>query len=227
MGIIPIMSQLILIVILDSIKIIKEIDVKMLFRELKARLEANNMYCLCTKELVTNVDNIIHDKAIKRDKPSLYTLQRLLATKQATTFATTMLEDINGVLSQMIDNTRQPDLVRYNNIVEAKLSEYEKLLDRHIEYKGIEIFDVIQIYTDDLARYGESCYELSEDILYKISKVIVDNNSILKNCRRSTIMAFNCLMVDEHKKLVDRYSNCIDKSNEALHNFVDLLNKED
>ena len=199
----------------------------MLFRELKARLDANNMYCLCTKELVANVDEILLDKAIKRDKPSLYTLQRLLATKQATSFAVTMLEDINGVLSQMIDATRNPDLVRYNNIVEAKLSEYEKLLDRHIEYKGIEVFDVIQRYTDELARYGESCYELSEDILYKISKVIVDNNSILKNCRKSTIMIFNSLMYDEHKKLVDVYSNYIDKSNEALHKFVELINKED
>ena len=198
----------------------------MLFRELKARLEANNMYCLCTKELVTNVDEILLDKEIKRDKPSLYTLQRLLATKQATSFAVTMLEDINGVLSQMIDSTRHPDLVRYNNIVEAKLAEYEKILDRHIEYKGIEIFDVIQRYTDELARYGEACYELSEDILYKISKVIVDDTSILKNCRRSTLMAFNCLMYDEHKKLVDRYYQCIDESDGALVDFVDLIKGE-
>ena len=207
-------------------KIIKEIDVKMLFRELKARLEANKMYCICTKELVTNVDEILLDKEIKRDKPSLYTLQRLLATKQATSFAVTMLEDINGVLSQMIDNTRQPDLVRYNNIVEAKLAEYEKLLDRHIEYKGIEVLDVIQHYTDELARYGESCYELSEDILYKISQVIVNDSSMLKNCSRSTVMTYINLIGDDHKRLVDSYSNCIDKSNEALHNFVDLLNKE-
>ena len=199
----------------------------MLFRELKDRFTGNMEYCLLTKELVANVDEILLDKEIKRDKPSLYTLQRLLATKQATSFAVTMLEDINGVLSQMIDDTRYPDLVRYNNIIEAKLSEYEKILDKHIEYRGIEVLGVIQRYTDELARYGESCYELSEDILYKISKVIVDNNSILKNCRRSTIMAFNSLMYDEHKWLVDSYSNCIDKSNEALHNFVDLLNKED
>ena len=199
----------------------------MLFKELMARYSANKDYCLCTKELVTNVDEILLDKEIKRDKPSLYTLQRLSATKQATNFATTMLEDINGVLSQMIDNTRQPDLVRYNNIVEAKLAEYEKLLDRHIEYKGIEVFDVIQRYTDDLARYGEACYELSEDILYKISKVIVDDTSILKNCRKSTIMIFNKLMYDEHKKLVDVYCNCVNKGNEALHNFVELFNKED
>ena len=199
----------------------------MIFRGLMARFNANKMYCICTKELVTNVDEILLDKEIKRDKPSLYTLQRLLATKQATSFAVTMLEDINGVLSQIINDTRNPDLVRYNNIVEAKLAEYEKILDRHIDYKGIEIFDVIQHYIDDLARYGESCYELSEDILYKISKVIVVDTSILKNCRRSTLMAFNCLMYDEHKKLVDSYSNCIDKSNEALHNFVELLNKEE
>ena len=199
----------------------------MLFRELKDRFTGNMEYCLLTKELVANVDEILLDKEIKRDKPSLYTLQRLLATKQATSFAVTMLEDINGVLSQMIDDTRYPDLVRYNNIIEAKLSEYEKILDKHIEYRGIEVLGVIQRYTDELARYGESCYELSEDILYKISKVIVDNNSILKNCRRSTIMAFNCLMVDEHKKLVDRYYECIDKSDEALVDFVDLLNKED
>ena len=198
----------------------------MLFRELKARLEANKEYCLCTKELVTNIDDILHDKEIKRDKPSLYTLKRLSATKQATSFATTMLDDINCILSQMIDATRNPDLVRYNNIVEAKLSEYEKLLDRHIEYKGIEVFDVIQRYTDDLARYGESCYELSEDILYKISQVIVNDNSMLKNCSRSTVMTYINLIGDEHKRLVDSYSNCIDKSNEALHNFVELLNNE-
>lgn len=199
----------------------------MIFRGLKDRFTGNMDYCLCTKELVANVDNIILDKEIKRDKPSLYTLQRLLATKQATNFGVTMLEDINGVLSQMIDNTRQPDLVRYNNIVEAKLAEYEKILDRHIEYKGIEVFDVIQRYIDELARYGEACYELSEDILYKISKVIVDNNSILKNCRRSTLMAFNSLMYDEHKWLVDRYYECIDKSDEALVDFVDLIKGEE
>ena len=198
----------------------------MIFRGLKDRFTGNMDYCLCTKKLVTNVDEILLDKEIKRDKPSLYTLQRLLATKQATSFAVTMLEDINGILSQMIDATRNPDLVRYNNIVEAKLAEYEKILDRHIEYKGIEVFDVIQRYTDELARYGEACYELSEDILYKISKVIVDNNSILKNCNKSTLIAFNSLMYDEHKKLVDSYYMCIDKSDEALVDFVDLLNKE-
>ena len=221
------MSQIVIQVILNSIKIIKVLEVLyMIFRGLKDRFTGNKDYCLCTKELVTNVDEILLDKEIKRDKPSLYTLQRLLATKQATSFAVTMLEDINGVLSQMIDNTRQPDLVRYNNIVEAKLAEYEKILDRHIEYKGIEIFDVIQHYIDDLARYGEACYELSEDILYKISKVIVDNNSILKNCRRSTLMAFNCLMIDEHKKLVDKYYQCIDESDGALVDFVDLIKGE-
>ena len=198
----------------------------MLFKELKARLEANNMYCLCTKELVTNVDEILLDKEIKRDKPSLYTLQRLSATKQATNFGVTMLEDINNVLSHMIDDTRYPDLVRYNNIIEAKLSEYEKILDRHIEYKGIEVFDVIQRYIDELARYGEACYELSEDILYKISKVIVDDNSMLKNCSKSTLIAFNSLMYDEHKKLVDKYYQCIDKSDEALVDFVDLIKGE-
>ena len=39
-------------------------------------------------------------------------------------------------------------------------------------------------------------------------------------------MIFNKLMYDEHKKLVDRYYMCIDKSDEALVDFVDLLNKE-
>ena len=220
------MSQALYMGIYSNIKDIKEIDVKMLFRELKARLEANKEYCLCTKELVNGIDDILHDKEIKRDKPSLYTLQRLFNAKQATSFAITMLEDINCILSQMIDDTRNPNLVRYNNIVEAKLSEYEKIIDKHIEYKGIDIFYIIQHYTDELAKYGEDCYNLSEDILYKISKVIVNDNSMLKNCRRSTIIVFNSLMYDEHKRLVDSYSNCIDKSNEALHNFVDLLNKE-
>ena len=197
----------------------------MLFRELKARLDANKEFCLCTKELVNGIDDILHDKEIKRDKPSFYTLQRLSATKQANNFAITMLEDINYVLSNMIDDTRNPDLVRYNNIVEAKLSEYEKIIDKHIEYKGIDIFYIIQRYTDELLLYGQDCYKLSEEILNKISKVIVDD-SILKNCRKSTIMIFNKLMYDEHKWLVDRYCKYIIKSNEALNNLVDLLNKE-
>ena len=197
----------------------------MIFRGLKDRFTGNMDYCLCTKKLVTNVDEILLDKEIKGDKPSLYTLQRLLATKQATSFAVTMLEDINGVLSQMIDNTRHPDLVRYNNIVEAKLAEYEKLLDRHIEYKGIEVLDVIQRYTDELLRYGEACYKLSEDILYKISQVIV-NDDILNRCSKSTIWTFNCYMGDEHKWLVGRYSKYIDKGNEALDNFVELIKGE-
>ena len=198
----------------------------MIFRELKARFMANKEYCLCTKELVNKVDDMLYDKSITRDKLCLYTLQRVFAIKQANNFATTMLEDINNVLSQMIDDTRNPDLVRYNNIVEAKLLEYEKLLDRHIEYKGIEVLDVIQRYTDELLIYGEECYKLSEDIFYKTSQVIVNDN-ILKNCSKSTIMTFNCYMGDEHKWLVDRYSKYIDKSNEALNNFVELLNKAD
>ena len=52
-------------------KIIKEIDVKMLFRELKARLDANKMYCMGTKELVNKVDDMLYDKTIKSDKLSL------------------------------------------------------------------------------------------------------------------------------------------------------------
>ena len=199
----------------------------MLFRELKDRFTGNKEYCLCTKELVNKIDDMLYDKSITRDKLCLYTLQRVFAIKQVNNFATTMLEDINNVLSQMIDDTRNPDLVRYNNIVEAKLSEYEKLLDRHIEYKGIEVLDVIQRYIDELLRYGEACYKLSEDILYKISQVIVNDNSMLKNCSKSTIWTFNCYMGDEHKWLVDRYCKYIDKSNEALDNFVELLNKED
>ena len=198
----------------------------MLFKELKARLEANNMYCLCTKELVTNVDEILLDKEIKRDKPSLYTLQRLSATKQATNFGVTMLEDINNVLSHMIDDTRYPDLVRYNNIIEAKLSEYEKILDKNIEYKGIDTFYAIQKYTDELLLYGVDCYKLAEDILHKIVKLIVDDNSILQNCSNSSLIAFNSLMGDDYKRLVDSYSKCVNKSNEALHNFAGLLNNE-
>ena len=208
-------------------KIIKEIDVKMLFRELKARLEANNMYCMGTKELVNRVEDMLGHKNIKSDKLCLYTLQRLASAKYANNFATIMLVEIKCVLSQMIDDTRNPNLVRYNNIVEAKLSEYEKIIDRHIEYRGIEVLDVIQRYTDELARYGVDCYKLSEDILHKIVKLIVDDNSFLSSCSRSTVMTYINLMGDDHKRLVDSYSNCIDKSNEALHNFVDLLNKED
>ena len=221
------MSQLILIVILDSIKDIKEIDVKMLFRELKARLDANKEYCIGTKELVNRVEDMLGHKRIKNDKLCLYTLQRLASAKYANNFATIMLVEIKCVLSQMIDDTRYPDLVRYNNIIEAKLSEYEKIIDRHIEYRGIEVLDVIQRYTDDLARYGVDCYKLSEDILYKIAILIADDNSILCSCSRSTVMTYINLIGDDHKRLVDSYSNCIDKSNEALHNFVDLLNKED
>ena len=198
----------------------------MLFKELKARLEANNMYCMGTKELVNRVEDILYDKKIQRDKLCLYTLQRLASAKYANNFATIMLVEIKCVLSQMIDDTRYPDLVRYNNIIEAKLSEYEKIIDRHIEYKGIEVLDVIQRYTDELARYGVDCYNLSEDILHKIVKLIVDDNSILQNCSRSTVMTYINLIGDDHKRLVDSYSNCIDKSNEALHNFVDLIKGE-
>ena len=100
----------------------------MLFRELKARLEANNMYCIGTKELVNRVEDILYDKKIQRDKLCLYTLQRLASAKYANNFATIMLVEIKCVLSQMIDDTRYPDLVRYNNIIEAKLSEYEKII---------------------------------------------------------------------------------------------------
>ena len=198
----------------------------MLFKGLMSRLEANKEYCIGTKELVNRVEDMLGHKEIKRDKPCLYTLQRLSATKYANNFATIMLVEIKCVLSQMIDDTRNPDLVRYNNIVEAKLSEYEKIIDKTIEYKGIEVFDVIQQYTNELARYGESCYELSEDILHKIVKLIVDDNSILQNCSNSTIIAFNNLMGDEHKRLVDSYYECFNKSKEALHNFAGLLNKE-
>ena len=198
----------------------------MLFRELKARYSANKDYCICTKELVNQVDDMLYDKRIKSDKLCFYTLQRLSAATHSTSFGVTMLVEIKCALSEMIDDTRQPDLVRYNNIVEAKLSEYEKIIDKTIEYKGIEVFDVIQQYTNELARYGESCYELSEDILHKIVKLIVDDG-ILKNCSNSTIIAFNSLMGNEHKWLVDVYCKCINKGNEALHNFVELFNKED
>ena len=195
----------------------------MIFRELMSRFMANKEYCLCTKELVNQVDDMLYDKSITRDKLCLYTLQRVFAIKQVNNFATTMLEDINNVLSHMIDDTRNPDLIRYNNIIEAKLSEYEKLLDRHIEYKGIEVLDVIQRYIDELLRYGEACYKLSEDILYKISQVIV-NDDVLNRCSKSTIWAFNCYMGDEHKWLVGRYSKYIDKGKEAVDNFLELLN---
>lgn len=198
----------------------------MLFRKLRSRLTANKEYCLSTKELINKLDDMLHDKEITRDKLCLFTLQRLFATIQVNIFATTMLEDIKNVLSQMIDDTRNPDLIRYNNIIEAKLSEYERLLDRHIEYKGIEVLDVIQNYTDELIRYGENCYKLSEDIFYKISQVIVNDNSILYKCSRSTLITFNSLMGDEHKWLVGRYGKYVDKSNEALDNFVELIKGE-
>ena len=84
-----------------------------------SRFIANKDYCLCTKELVNKVDDMLYDKSIMRDKPCLLTLQRLSEAKQVNNFATTMLEDINNVLSQMIEDTRHPDLIRYNNIVEA------------------------------------------------------------------------------------------------------------
>lgn len=198
----------------------------MLFKGLMSRLEANKDYCLCTKELVNRVEDMLGHKEIKRDKPCLYTLQRLSATKYANNFATIMLVEIKCVLSQMIDDTRHPDLVRYNNIIEAKLSEYEKIIDKNIEYKGIDTFYAIQKYTDELLLYGVDCYKLAEDILYKIVKLIVDDNSILCRCSNSTLIAFNNLMGDEHKRLVDRYYECTNKSNEALHNFAELLNKE-
>ena len=198
----------------------------MLFKGLISRLEANKDYCLCTKELVNRVEDMLGHKEIKRDKPCLYTLQRLSATKYANNFATIMLVEIKCVLSHMIDDTRNPDLIRYNNIIEAKLSEYEKIIDRQIEYKGIDVFYVIQKYTDELILYGVDCYKLAEDILHKIVKLIVDDNSILCRCSNSTIIAFNNLMGDEHKRLVDRYHECFNKSKEALHNFAGLLNKE-
>ena len=198
----------------------------MLFKELKARLNANKEYCLSTKKLVNDVDDMLFDKSITKDKLCLYTLQRLASTKYANNFATIMLVEIKCVLSQMIDDTRQPDLIRYNNIIEAKLSEYEKIIDRHIEYKGIDVFYVMQKYTDELLLYGVDCYKLAEDILHKIVKLIVDDNSILQNCSNSTLIAFNSLMSDDYKRLVDSYGKCVNKSKEALHNFAGLLNNE-
>ena len=198
----------------------------MLFKGLRSRLEANKDYCLCTKELVNKVDDMLYHKSIQRDKPCLYTLQRLSATNYANNFAIIMLVDIKCVLSQMIDDTRNPDLVRYNNIIEAKLSEYEKLLDKNIEYKGIDTFYAIQKYTDELLLYGVDCYKLAEDIFGKISQLIVNDNSILCSCSRSTVMTYVNLMGDEHKRLVDSYNKCFNKSKEALHNFAGLLNKE-
>ena len=62
--------------------------------------------------------------------------------------------------------------------------------------------------------------------MHKIVKLIVDDNSILQNCSNSTLIAFNSLMGDDYKRLVDSYSKCVNKSNEALHNFAGLLNKE-
>ena len=196
----------------------------MLFKGLMSRLEANKDYCLCTKELVNGVDDLLCHKEIKRDKPCLYTLQRLSATNYANNFATIMLVEIKCVLSQMIDDTRNPDLVRYNNIIEAKLSAYEKIIDKQIEYKGIDVFYVIQKYTDELLLYGVDCYKLAEDILHKIVKLIVDDNSILQNCSNSSLIAFNRLMGDDYKRLVDNYSKCVNKRKEALHNVAGLLN---
>ena len=197
----------------------------MLFKGLMSRLEANKEYCLCTKELVNGVDGLLNEKEIKRDKPCLYTLQRLSAAKQVNNFAITMLKDINCVLSQMIDDTRNPDLIRYNNIVEAKLSEYEKLLDKYIEYKGIDVFYIMQKYTDELLLYGEDCYKLSNEIMLKTCETI-KNDNILYNCSRSTLLTYVTLMDDEYNWLVNKYHKYVTKSNEALHNFAELLNKE-
>lgn len=201
----------------------------MLFRELKDRFTGNNEYCLCTRDLVDKIDDLLGDcdKEAERDKPFIYTYQRLVAIKYATNFATIMLVEIKCVLSEMIDDTRQPDLVRYNNIIEAKLSEYEKILDKTTEYKVKDLLYVIQDCANELARYGEECCKLSEDILHKIVKLIVDDNSIIQNCSRSTVMTYINLMGDEHKRLVSNYCECISSSNEALHNFVELFNKED
>lgn len=198
----------------------------MLFKELNARLNANKEYCMGTKELVNRVDDMLCHKEIKKDKLCLYTLQRLSATNYANNFATIMLVEIKCALSHMIDDTRYPDLVRYNNIIEAKLSEYEKILDKNIEYKVKDLLYVIQKYTDELLLYGVDCYKLAEDILHKIVKLIVDDNSILQNCSNSALIAFNSLMGDDYKRLVDSYSKCVNKSKEALHNFAGLLNKE-
>ena len=197
----------------------------MLFKGLISRLEANKDYCLCTKELVNRVEDMLGHKEIKRDKPCLYTLQRLSAAKQVNNFAITMLKDINCVLSQMIDDTRNPDLIRYNNIVEAKLSEYEKLLDKYIEYKGIDVFYIMQKYTDELLLYGEDCYKLSNEIMLKTCETI-KNDNILYNCSRSTLLTYVTLMDDEYNWLVNKYHKYVTKSNEALHNFAELLNKE-
>ena len=197
----------------------------MLFKGLMSRLEANKEYCLCTKELVNQVDDILQEKEIKRDKPCLYTLQRLSAAKQVNNFAITILENINCVLSQMIDDTRNPDLVRYNNIVEAKLSEYEKLLDKNIEYKGIDVFYIILRYTDELLLYGEDCYKLSNEIMLKSCETI-KNDNIIYNCSRSTLLTYITFMDDDYNWLVDKYHKYVNKSNEALHNFAELLNKE-
>lgn len=198
----------------------------MLFKELNARLNANKEYCMGTKELVNRVDDMLCHKEIKKDKLCLYTLQRLSATNYANNFATIMLVEIKCALSHMIDDTRQPDLVRYNNIVEAKLSEYEKIIDKNIEYKVKDLLYAIQKYTDELLLYGVDCYKLAEDILHKIVKLIADDNSILQNCSNSTLIAFNSLMGDDYKRLVDSYGKCVNKSNEALHNFAGLLNNE-
>lgn len=199
----------------------------MLFKGLRNKVMANKRCILCTKELVDKVDEILSEKVIVRDKPSYYTLQRLFDAKQVNLSAITMLEDVNYVLTHMIDDTRQPDLIRYNNLVEAKLSEYERLLDKQIEYDYCQIMFKIQEYTDELLRYGEACYELSEDVLYKISQVIVNDNSILNKCSRTTLLSFNSLMGDEHKYLKDRYCKYVIKGNEALHMLVDLLKKEE
>lgn len=193
----------------------------MLFKELNARLNANKEYCMGTKELVNRVDDMLCHKKIKKDKLCLYTLQRLSATNYANNFATIMLVEIKCALSHMIEDTRYPDLVRYNNIIEAKLAEYEKILDKNIEYKVKDLLYAIQEYTDELLLYGIDCYKLAEDILHKMVKLIADDNSILQNCSNSALIAFNSLMGDDYKRLVDSYSKCVNKSKEALHNLQD------